>query len=95
MAVEQLGTQSPRLRDSIYCLCCDDAQRAAERSYPTSEVRGRSREDPAPEGRQLRVPGCNSTGAAKRNYTHPRPGMAARRSNPTPKEQWLHERWRA
>ena len=27
---------------------------AAERSYPTSEVRGRSQEDPRPEGRQPR-----------------------------------------
>ena len=27
---------------------------AAERSYPTSEVRGRSREDPMPEGRRPR-----------------------------------------
>ena len=25
-----------------------------KRSYPTSEVRGRSREDPMPEGQQLR-----------------------------------------
>ena len=27
---------------------------AAKRSYPTSEVRGRSREDPMPKGRRLR-----------------------------------------
>ena len=33
---------------------CDDTQSAAERGYPTSEVRGRSREDPMPEGRRLR-----------------------------------------
>ena len=30
------------------------ARSAAERSYPMSEVRGRSREDPVPEGRQPR-----------------------------------------
>ena len=40
--------------------------RAAERSYPTSEVRGRSREDPMPEGRQPR-------GVTP----HPRSGAAA------------------
>ena len=34
---------------------------AAERSYPTSEVRGRSQEDPIPEGRRPRgVTGRNS-----------------------------------
>ena len=38
---------------------------AAERSYPTSEVRGRSREDPMPEGRQPRgVTPCLRSGAA-------------------------------
>ena len=45
----------------------------AERSYPTSKVRGRSREDPMPEGRPPR-------GVTPR----PRSGAAARRSNPTP-----------
>ena len=53
----------------------------AERSYPTSEVRGRSRQDPIPErrqprgvthvrgqGQQPRVPGCNGTGMAWRSY---------------------------
>ena len=44
------------------------AHSAAERSYPTSEVRGRSREDPMPKGRRPRVPGCNGTGTAKRSY---------------------------
>ena len=38
---------------------------AAERSYPTSEVRGRSQEDPMPEGRQPRgVTPCLRSGAA-------------------------------
>ena len=53
----------------------------AVRSYPTSEVRGRSREDPMPEGgwqeelphvqgqgQQPRVPGCDGAGTAKRSY---------------------------
>ena len=53
----------------------------AERSYPTSEVRGKSQEDPMPEGwwprgvtphprsgQELRVPGCDSAGMAKRSY---------------------------
>ena len=39
---------------------------AAERSYPTSDLRGRSREDPMPEGRQPR-------GVTP----HPRSGAAA------------------
>ena len=54
---------------------------AAERSHPTSEVRGRSREDTMPEGRRprgvtphprpgqrLRVPDCDSAGTAERSY---------------------------
>ena len=53
----------------------------AERSYPTSEVRGRSRKDPMPEGRrprgvtprprsgqQPKVPGWEGPGTAKRSY---------------------------
>ena len=44
----------------------------AERSYPTSEARGRSREDPMPEGRWPR-------GVTPR----PRSGAAAGRSYPT------------
>ena len=46
---------------------------AAKRSYPTSEVRGRSWEDPMPEGWRPR-------GATP----CPRSGAAARRSYPTP-----------
>ena len=40
---------------------------AAERSYPMSEVRGRSREDPMPEGRRPRgvTPRLRSGAAAK------------------------------
>ena len=39
----------------------------AERSYPTSEVRGRSRKDPMPEGQQSRgaTPGLRSGAAAE------------------------------
>ena len=68
---------------------------AAERSYPTSKLRGRSWEDPMPEGgrprelphvrgqgQQPRVPGCNGAGAAERSYQHPRSGAAAERSYP-------------
>ena len=42
----------------------------AKRSYPTSEVRGRSQEDPMPEGRQPRgvTPCPRSGGVAERRY---------------------------
>ena len=53
----------------------------AERSHPTSEVRGRSREDPMPEGwrprgvtphlisgQWPRIPDCDGAGMAKRSY---------------------------
>ena len=45
-------------------------QSVAERSYPTSEVRGRSWEDPTPEGWQPRgATPCPRLGeAAKRGY---------------------------
>ena len=54
-----------------------------------SEVRGRSREDPMPEGQGPRgiTPRPRSGAAAERRYpTHPRqrPGAAAARSYPTP-----------
>ena len=52
----------------------------AKRSYPMSEVRGRSQEHPMPEGWWLR-------GATP----CPRPGAGTERSNPMSKEQWL--RW--
>lgn len=59
------------------------------------------REDPMPEGQWqrsyssevkdaaeiARLPWRRNT--AKRSYPHPRPGVAARRSNHTSKEQWL------
>ena len=72
------------------------ALRAAERSYPASEVSGRSWKDPMPkggsqeelphvrsQGKRPRVPGCNGAGMAKRSYPSPRSGAAARRSYPT------------
>ena len=60
----------------------------AERSYPTSEVRGRSREDPIPEGRRPRgaTPCPRSWGAAERRYPlfseHPRSGAVTRGVTP-------------
>ena len=57
---------------------------SSERSYPMSEVRGRSWENPMPEGPWPR-------GVIPRS----RSGAAAGRSNPTSKELWLHGRRRA
>ena len=57
---------------------------AAERSYPTSEVRGRSREDPMLEERRPGGP-----------TPRPRPGATARRRNPISKEWWLRGHRRA
>ena len=67
---------------------------AAERSYPTSEVRGRSREDPMPE--EQRLGGATwsprSGAVAGKSFptpSRPRPGTVAGRTNPTSKERWL------
>ena len=51
----------------IKSLTVTGALRVAERSYPTSEVRGRSREDPMPEGWQPRrvTPPLRSGAAAE------------------------------
>ena len=70
---------------------------AADRSYPTSEVRAEAGRTPCPknggqeelphvqgQGQWPRVPGCNNAGTAKKSYPRPRPGVAARRSYPTP-----------
>ena len=59
----------------------------AERSYPTSEVRGRSWEDPTLEGWQPRgvtqqrprVPGWDGAGMAEKSYPSPRSGAASER----------------
>ena len=70
----------------------------AERSFPTSEVRGSSREELISvlgQGRQRRLPGCNSAGAAERSYPTLEAGAAAGRSNPTSKERWLRVHRRA
>ena len=56
----------------------------AERSYLMSEVRGRSREDPMPEGQWPR-------GVTPR----PRSWAVAERSNPMSKTWWLHRCRRA
>ena len=67
--VAQSRTRLKRLsRSSI-----ENPLSAAARSYPTSEIRGRSREDPMPEGQRPR-------GVTPR----PRSGAAATRTNPTP-----------
>ena len=80
-----------------------DALSVAERSYPTSEVRGRSRKDPMPKGRWPRgatpCPHARGQGRQPGGATlRPRPGAAAGRTNPTSKEPWLlgHRRaWRS
>ena len=61
----------------------------AERSHPTSKVRGRSREDHMPEGRWPRgaTPRPRSGGAAGRCYPMPlswKPGATAGRNAPMP-----------
>ena len=71
----------PLLRRTLARAAATGAFIMTERSYPTSEVRGRSHEDPMPEGRWQeelphvrgqgqwpRVPGCDGTGTAERNY---------------------------
>ena len=60
-------------------------QRMAERSYPTSEVRGRSREDPIPKGRRPRgaTPCPRSGGAAERRYPASEVRGGDERSYPT------------
>ena len=67
-----------------------------ERSYPTSEVMGRSPRTPCSkgssqeelphiqgQGQRLRVPSCDSAGTAERSYPSPRSGAAAQRSYST------------
>ena len=77
----------------------------AGRSYPTSEVRGCSREKLTRvkgqghsreelnrvrgQGLWRTVQGCNSTRAAKSSYPTPKVGAAAEMSNPRSKERWL------
>ena len=58
------------MRDLIFLITWAAATSAfsmAERSYPTAEVRGRSREDPMPKGRRPRgvIPHPKSGAAAK------------------------------
>ena len=83
---------------------CDGAQSTAERSYPTSKVRGRSWENPMPEGQQPRGVTLRLRSGAvaksarlrwRRNgqeelLTARGQGAVAETSNPTSKERWLH-----
>ena len=58
---------------------------AAERSYPTSEVRGRSREDPMPEGwrpREARGGGREEQPHARGQGRRPRSGGCAGAGGP-------------
>ena len=56
----------------------------AKRSYPTSEVRGRSREDPMPEGRLPRgvTPRLRSGAVAGRRYPMPETRGGSREEQP-------------
>ena len=74
---------------------------AAERSHPTSEVRGSSREyqtvmaQELPRGDTQRL---RSGAEGRRSYPMPlslRPGSVAGRTNPTSREPWLRGRRRA
>ena len=61
---------------------------AAERSYPTSEVRGSGRECQAAMAQEWRrgaTPRPRSGAAAERSYPIRRPGVVARKSYPMPK----------
>ena len=59
---------------------CDGTHRAAKRSYPTSEVRGRIRKDPMPEGQQPRgvTPTSEVRGGSREELTMPEDRAAAR-----------------
>ena len=74
----------------------------AERSYPTSEVRGGDeRSDPASEIRgggweELpHAPMPKAKGGGREKQPHPRPGAVAGRTNPRSKEPWLCRHRRA
>ena len=75
-----------------------DGKGTAERSYPTLEVRGRSREDPMPEGQRPRgvtprprsgqwprAPDCDGAGTAERSYPASEVRGAAERRYPPSK----------
>ena len=79
---------------------CDGAG-AAERSYPTSQDRGRSREDPMPEGRRPRgaTPHQRSRVVAGSSYLNPEARGSSWEEAPTPqagasgREEQPEERW--
>ena len=60
--------------------------RNGREEVPTTEVRGSSREE---------LPRVRGQGQSEGPTLCPRPGAAARRSNPTSKERWLPGRRRA
>ena len=77
-------------------MAATSALSGAERSYPTSKVRDRSREDPMPrgggqkelphvqgKGQRPRVPGCDGAGTPRGATPCPRLGAAAEKSYPT------------
>ena len=65
----------------------------AERSYPASEVRSGWEEQPRiqGQGRQPRLPGCDSTGAVERSY--PPPEARGRSQEELPKVQGAAAVW--
>ena len=89
----------PHIRDQGQKPEGPHAQRAAaRRSYATSEIRGSGQECQAGTAQErLRgVTQVRGQGQQPRGATpHPRPGAAARRSNPTSKKRWLRGHRRA
>ena len=81
-------------RPLAFLAAATGALSAAERSYPTSEVRGRSREDPMPEGRRPRgvTPRPRSGGAAERRYPASEVRGGDERSYPASKVRGSDER---
>ena len=73
---------------------CDNAG-MAERSYPTSEVRGRSQEDPMPEGQWPRGVTPRPRSGAAAESARLRQRRSSRESYPMSKERWLLGCWRA
>ena len=61
---------------------------AAKRSYPTSEVRGRSREEPIPEGQRPRgITPCPRAGAAAEECQTATAQERPRGATPRPREK--------
>ena len=99
---KQLGTSPPSLLWSLESLAAGGYHRTIkireERSYPTSEVRGRRREDPiCPRGgSQEELPHILGQGRQLGGSTlRQRPGAVAERSNPKSKKWRLCGRRKA